>query len=412
MTGRSNRPSKWISCQLGAREHYAIPRAVLRDGRLQLLVTDAWAPPGSLCARLPGGVGRRIRERFVAELHGAHVRSFTASLIAHEASWRMRGLAGWELVVTRNEWFQRRAANEVRLAPVEPGATTVVFAHSYAARAQFQAAKARGFVTILGQIDPGEGHFQTVERLAREWPDYGAVPERPPAGYFESWREECALADRIVVNSEWSGDALARAGIPPSKVTVVPLPFEPESVSSGFSRDYPEAFTASRPLRVLCVGSATVAKGVPPLLEALDRSEGLPIELTLVGEQAMVIPPRYRAHPSIQWVGPVSRSDVMTHYRQSDVLVFPSFSDGFGMAQIEAQGWRLPVIASRSCGRVVEDGVNGLLLDDVSPATIASALRKVTADPRILAGFSRNAGSIRPAGLSPLGAALHALEPA
>ena len=35
---------KWLCCQLGAREHYAIPRALFRSGMLGYLVTDAWVP--------------------------------------------------------------------------------------------------------------------------------------------------------------------------------------------------------------------------------------------------------------------------------------------------------------------------------------------------------------------------------
>ncbi len=40
----------WICCQLGAREHFAVPRALHRDGKLAQLVTDAWAP-GPLAGR-------------------------------------------------------------------------------------------------------------------------------------------------------------------------------------------------------------------------------------------------------------------------------------------------------------------------------------------------------------------------
>ena len=53
----------WICCQVGAREHYAVPRALHRAGALHALVTDAWAdPPGETeghfserLLRLPSG---------------------------------------------------------------------------------------------------------------------------------------------------------------------------------------------------------------------------------------------------------------------------------------------------------------------------------------------------------------------
>ncbi len=47
-------PSQWLCCQLGAREHYAIPRALLRVDMLGCLVTDAWVPRSSLLAKICG----------------------------------------------------------------------------------------------------------------------------------------------------------------------------------------------------------------------------------------------------------------------------------------------------------------------------------------------------------------------
>jgi hypothetical protein len=40
----------WLCSKLGAREHYAIPRPLFRQGGLEQLLTDAWAPSGSALA--------------------------------------------------------------------------------------------------------------------------------------------------------------------------------------------------------------------------------------------------------------------------------------------------------------------------------------------------------------------------
>ena len=69
-----------------------------------------------------------------------------------------------------------------------------------------------------------------------------------------------------------------------------------------------------------------------------------------------------------------------------------------------------PAIASRFCGGVVQDGINGLLLDEVSAEAIAAALRRVAAEPRLLEQFSRSATVATRAGVSDLGAALLELE--
>ena len=56
-------------------------------------------------------------------------------------------------------------------------------------------------------------------------------------------------------------------------------------------------------------------------------------------------------------------------------------SDGFAITQLEAQAYRLPVIASKFCGKVVENGFDGIVLDEPSAASIAAAVRDCIASP-------------------------------
>lgn len=387
-----------------------MPRALHRRDRLRLLVTDAWVKPGSVWSRLPGDLPRRLSERFHPDLANAEVRALTLRLMAREALWRSGPSAGWDGLIERNRWFGRRAAGALDRLRDLPGTRTVVFAHSYSARDVFTHARSRGWTTVLGQIDPGPEHFRIVQQVSGDRQEYGGVPDPPPAEYFDAWRDECRLADWIVVNSEWSRESLVRAGIPGDKLRIVPLVYEPEAGELVAARHYPSAFTRQRPLRVLFVGHVAVAKGAPALLEAMALLADVPVELWLVGAPAMAIPARFLADPAIHVVGAVSRSDVMRFYRDSDVLVFPSLSDGFGMAQIEAQGWRLPIIASRFCGNVVQDGITGRLLDEVSAQALAAAIRTVAMDPKLLEQLSRSSTATGQAGVSALGAALLQLE--
>ena len=405
--GRGSRPAaQWICCQLGAREHYAVPRALHRLGRLRMMITDAWTRPGSPLSHIPGDLPRRLAERTHPDLDSADVRDLTRSLVKQELDWRFRRRADWDLLMARNEWFQSAVVSVLKEAETRPAERIALFAHSYSAREIFRFAKSKGWITVLGQIDPGEEHFKIVRRLADAAPQYGPAPAGPPIEYFEQWREECALADHIAVNSAWSREAVMRAGVASDKLHVVPLAYEDGAAPAAAVHAYPERFTCERPLRLLFVGSVSVVKGAAQLLEAMSLLRDLAVTATLVGARGMEIPAAWANLPAVRLVGAVPRGEIAGYYDASDALIFPSHSDGFGMAQIEAQAAGLPIVASPHCGRVVADGVNGIVLPDVSAHAIAAAVRSLLQQPSRLTEFSRQAVAVSAAGLAQLGSAL------
>jgi glycosyltransferase involved in cell wall biosynthesis len=127
-----------------------------------------------------------------------------------------------------------------------------------------------------------------------------------------------------------------------------------------------------------------------PILDAIRMLEGDPIEFEFVGPIQIRVPEDLRVSPQIRWRGPVPRSTVTRFYQRADVFLFPTLSDGFGITQLEAQAWKLPVIASGCCGRVIEHGRNGWVLDNVSGESIAAALRLCIAEPARLQEMSHN----------------------
>ena len=91
------------------------------------------------------------------------------------------------------------------------------------------------------------------------------------------------------------------------------------------------------------------------------------------------------------------------------MFILPTLSDGFALTQLEALAHRLPVIASRRCGEVVIDRMNGLLLEEPTAEAIEEALRSCLHNPDQLAQFSENATVGERFTLSCLGAQLCAL---
>ena len=378
---------KWVCCQLGAREHYAVPRALQRSGLLGELVTDLWIRLGAFGRFHPGLANARITASNIAAL----TFELKASLAREN---------GWKLITRRNDWFQRQAVAQLTRSKSVNGNHSV-FAYSYAAEQIFKFAKSRGWRTVLGQIDPGPVDEGMIAGLHEK---FGIRWEAAPKEYWDGWRSECELADQIVVNSSWSRKALVNEGVPEQKIRVVPVAYEIGLRS--FQRHYPQAFSAERPLRVLFLGQVNLRKGVGQLLEAVKLLAGENVEFWFVGPGQIQIP----EGPRVKSFGVARRVDVDTYYRDADVFILPTLSDGFGLTQLEAQSWKLPVIASRHCGEVVTDGANGVILEEVSGQAIADVLLGFLRSPETLSAMSARSGVDHRFSLETLASSLRALN--
>lgn len=383
-------PSPWICCQLGAREHYAIPRALHQSGQLARLITDAWVTPQSLIRSIPIPQLRSLRDRYHPDLSEASIDSMTASLIQFELQQKLKKTTLWDQMIARNHWFQNQVIQQLRSYPPQ-GSRPIFFTYSYAALELLKYAKSKGWYTVLGQIDPGIVEEQIVKAEQQRYPMLSPDWSPVPSSYWERWRKECAIADCILVNSEWSRQALTQAGINAAKIRVVPLVYRPSIEAQSFQRTYPTRFSSERPLRVLFLGRVILRKGIAAVLEAAERLRDRPIEFLIVG--ASEIKPPATEHLNIRWINGVSRSLTDRYYQQADVFLFPTLSDGFGLTQLEAQAWKLPLIVSKFCGEVVSDGINGKILPEVSGTAITKILNTFLDQPQQLVELSQSSRS-------------------
>jgi len=381
----SSNPVKWLCCQVGAREHYAIPRALFRRKLLGRLVTDAWVPPSSFLAKLSGF---KLADRFHNELRDAPVISFNSSLILFEVPARVRHLTDWPKIFARNRWFQRKVVSYLRsseLSAINP--QPILLSYSYTALEAFRHAKSRGWKTVLVQIDPGPEEERIVAAEVARVPELAGNWQPAPAEYWVSWRKECDLADRIVVNSKWSQEGLIRSGVATEKLSVIPLAYEPPRVASErltgprLQRRYPDRFTNERPLRVLFLGQVNLRKGIARLLEGARMLRDEPVEFWIVGPVQITNATTKVGDARVKWFRPATQSQAAEKFRAADLFILPTLSDGFAITQLEAQAHGLPIMTSTSCGGVVESGLNGILLEEPSAACIAAAIRDCIADP-------------------------------
>ena len=194
---------------------------------LDWLVTDAWIPPSSVLAKISA---RSLADRFHNELSDARVMAFNSSVILFEMLARARRLTEWETIIERNQWFQRKVVGALKSQLSTLSCQPILLSYSYAALEPFRFAKSRGWKTLLLQIDPGPEEERIVAEEVARVPALAGEWQVAPVDYWSSWRQECDLADRIIVNSEWSREGLMRSGIPTQKLTLIPLAYEASEV--------------------------------------------------------------------------------------------------------------------------------------------------------------------------------------
>jgi glycosyltransferase involved in cell wall biosynthesis len=355
-----------------------------------LLLTDYWTSPRGGATRLaPGREAAKAAQRFHPDLIDAKVEHVGTRRLVFELWARLTRRNGWETVLRRNALFQRVMLERIRsdhesLLSESPG---VFFAYSYAALGLLRKFKEAGWKTVLGQIDPGVREEDIVAAELARRPDLPSRWKRAPDHYWRAWREECDTCDRIMVNSEWSREALAHVGIAAGKIDVVPLAFETPTTNTPHA--YPTRFDHARPLRVLFLGQLTIRKGVHLAIEAARTMRSLPVHWTFVGPGDVDLPADLLSAPFIRWSGAVSREETARLYRESDVFLLPTLSDGFALTQLEARACGLPVLASRFCGDVVRAGENGLIIDPLDASGIVRATTELVRSPERVAAMSR-----------------------
>lgn len=187
----------------------------------------------------------------------------------------------------------------------------------------------------------------------------------------------------VIMASSWAADdAIARYGLDPSRVHVVPLaaniPTPPE-----VDRRAPDG-----PIRLLATGVEWHRKGMDIAVETVDalRARDLDASLDVVG----VMPPDEswrRAH--VRYHGFLSKGDpvqaeTLNHlYANASVFVFPTRDEPYGIVPIEAGAYSLPVVAPalNALPEIVQDGVTGILVPAGSGAdAYADAIEAICRD--------------------------------
>ena len=266
---------------------------------------------------------------------------------------------------------------------------TIVFAYDTGALEVFEWCRKRDIRCVLDQMDPSRVEMELVREEEKRWPGWMTHSTQIPEEYFRRREREWALADRIVVNSEWSRKGLVKQGVPPEKLVVIPLAFEENAEKlkaenkNGFQiSDF--SISASSPLRVLFLSQVILRKGIQYLMEAARKLEKENIHFDVVGPIGISKEAVASAPGNTIFHGPAVRDEAGAWYRKADLFVLPTLSDGFAITQLEAMSHGLPVITTPCCGEVVSDGVDGFIVPPRDAEVLAKTFGRYLAEPGLL----------------------------
>jgi len=196
----------------------------------------------------------------------------------------------------------------------------------------------------------------------------------------------------VLAVSEAVRRTLLGAGYPPEMVDVVRqgMPHD-TSIWERLGRDRSPGRAAGPdgPLTVAFLGSAYPHKGPQMLVEAAQRTRA-ELRVRIHGEAPDAFASRLRAldaRGACSLEGAFSTSELESVLAGADVAVLPSmWWDCAPLAAAECLAARVPLVVPRFGGlaEAVRDGVDGLVVDPLSPDALAAALDRIASEDGLL----------------------------
>jgi glycosyltransferase involved in cell wall biosynthesis len=256
----------------------------------------------------------------------------------------------------------------------------------------FRWAKKRGISCILDQTTPHPKTQNSI--LTAEFQRHPEFFEKSFSLYdqasIDQQNEECALADLIVVGSDFCKKTMIDNGCSPNKIIVVHYGFDECAFPPPVLQSH-----LSKPIRFLFVGHISARKGMAYLLKAF---EGIPADqasLTLVGGRGIPSTVFQRYAKRIQHIESVPRSDVYRYFGDADCFIFPSLLEGSALVLCEACGSGLGIIQSSSGGYGAIPNENGIILDSISIDEIFRSVNRVLQNSDQLTQWRQKSLSLR-----------------
>jgi glycosyltransferase involved in cell wall biosynthesis len=182
---------------------------------------------------------------------------------------------------------------------------------------------------------------------------------------------EHELATTIVAASSFTKRTLVDNGVPAGRIVVNPYGVDLRLFHP------PASPRAPGPLRFLFLGAVTARKGAPLLVDAWRRLALDDAELWMVGSITASDRALVPELPGLKVLGQFPHRELPDLLRQCDVLVFPSYCEGFALVLLEALASGLPIITTDATAGpdLIADGTEGRIVPAGDLDRLGEAMR-------------------------------------
>ncbi len=207
--------------------------------------------------------------------------------------------------------------------------------------------------------------------------------EFAPRKHLRNWLVHfpLRLSDHLIALSEFEKGLFVKLGVPADKITVIPFAVDLALIDRARAENKPARdWRYSRPL-LLFIGQLKYRKGFDLLIRAapavraefpttsfvflthnLSQREAFMRVVDEVGARDCVFLVKQEGTPDTE-------TEKMRQYAASDIFVFPTRYEGFGIPLLEAMACKVPIVSTRIpvIDEIIQDGETGILarLNDV-----------------------------------------------
>lgn len=195
-------------------------------------------------------------------------------------------------------------------------------------------------------------------------------------------------ADAVVVQTDIERRGLKQLGVAGKRICRLGMGVDLDQLRGGDAARFRAEHEMTGPI-VTFLGVVTYDKGSFHLVQAMERiwSRGSTAHLVIAGPPVDEFERFCRGLPAatrerITLLGTVLGREKQDLLAATDVFALPSRIDSFGIVYLEAWAYEKPVIGAHAGGvpDVIDDGVDGLLVEFGNPSELAAAVESLLAD--------------------------------